>query len=127
MKLRFGVLALVASVALPILPAFAKIAPIKPVPPVEVKGVRYSGEGDGRDQYVKAVEIATGKQLWRMKVCHTRIKFWMEEDVQWTFITNLVLVNDLLLVRDSKSRCYTIGIADHRVRKSICSVAFPTR
>ena len=127
MRFRLGVLIAAAVVALPSAAAIAKVAPLKPVPPVEANGVRYSREGDGRDQYVKAADIATGKQLWRVKVCHSRIKFWMEEDVQWTFITDLKLTDESLLIRDSKVRCYTIGITYHRVRKSSCNVAFPTK
>lgn len=124
MRFRFCVAIAVAAVSLSSVAAIAKIAPLKPVPPVEANGVKYSREGDGRDQYVTATDIATGRQLWRVKVCHTRIKFWMEEDVQWTFITDLKLVDGSILVRDGKARCYTIGITNHRVRKSLCTGGF---
>ena len=68
------------------------------------------------------------KELWRVKVFHTRIKFWMEEDVQWVFITDLKLADEVLLVRDEKARCYAIDIATkHRVRKTPCESAFPEK
>ena len=62
-------------------------------------GIRYSSDRDGRDQYVVATDIASGKQLWNVKVFYTYIKFWIEEDVQWVFITDLKLVDSSLFVR----------------------------
>jgi len=124
MKFRFCFAIALAVVSLSSVAAIAKIAPLKPVRPVEANGIRYSREGDGRDQYVTATDVATGKRLWRVKVCHTRIKFWMEEDVQLTFITDLKLADGSLFVRDGKARCYSIGITNHRVRKSACSSLF---
>jgi hypothetical protein len=46
--------------------------------------------------------------LWRVKVFHTRIKFWREEDNQWLFISDLKLAGNSLLVRDEKNRCDSI-------------------
>jgi outer membrane protein assembly factor BamB len=95
--------------------------PAKPVAPVVANGVRYSAEGDGREQYVAAFDASTGKELWKVKVFHTRIKFWVEEDIQWVFITNLILIDKLLFVRDERARCYSIDIRTHRVHKISCS------
>ena len=92
--------------------------------PVEANGVRYSADRDGRDQYAVATDIATGKQLWKVRVFHTHIKFWIEEDVQWVFITDLKLMDNSLFVRDGKGRCYAVDINRHRVLKASCSVAF---
>lgn len=105
----------------------AKIAPTKPVPPVECNGVRYSADGDGRDQYVVATDIATGKQLWRVKVFHTHIKPWIEEDVQWVFISDLKLLKNSLFVRGGKERCYTVDVKTHAIGKADCSGAFADR
>ena len=102
----------------------AKIAPPKPVPPVESAGVRYSADRDGKDQYVVASDTATGKQLWRVKVFHTHTKPWIEEDVQWVFITNLKLVKNSLFVRDGKQRCYAVDVKTHAVGKADCSGVF---
>jgi hypothetical protein len=104
--------------------AMAKIAPPKPVAPVESNGVRYAADRDGRDQYVVASDMATGKELWKVKVFHTHIKFWIEEDVQWVFITDLKLADSSLFVRDGKARCYAVDVKTHRVRKVLCTGVF---
>jgi hypothetical protein len=74
--------------------------PPKPVTPVISGGIRYSAEGNGRDQYVVAADASSGNVLWRVKVFHTHINFPVEEDVQWVFITDLKIVGNSLLVRD---------------------------
>lgn len=101
-----------------------RIAP-KHVPPVVANGVQYSAEGDGRDGYVAATDEASGRILWRVKVFHTRIKFWREEDNQWLFISDLKLSGDTLLVRDEKNRCYSINRNTRRMRKIPCGNVFP--
>ena len=101
--------------------AFAKRMPPKPVAPVVSDGVRYSAGGDGRDQYLVAQDAPTGNEMWRVKVFHNRIKFWVEEDVQWVFITDLKLADNSLLVRDEASRCYSIDLRRRRVKKQPCS------
>ena len=123
-KLQVRAVIVHASLALATVVVAAKIAPPKPVVPVEANGVRYSADPDGSDQYAVATDIATGKQLWKVKVFHTHIKFWIEEDVQWVFITDLKLMDSSLFVRDGKARCYAVDISSHRVRKAPCSVAF---
>ena len=55
----------------------------------------------------------------------TRIKPWLEEDVQWVFISDLKLDEDSLLVRDEKNRCYSIQLNTRRVRKTQCGSTFP--
>jgi outer membrane protein assembly factor BamB len=123
-KLQLRPVIVRVTLALATVVAAAKIAPPKPVVPVEANGVRYSADRDGSDQYAVASDIATGKQLWKVKVFHTHIKFWIEEDVQWVFITDLKLMDNSLFVRDGKARCYAVDINSHRVRKAPCSVAF---
>ena len=123
-KLQLRAVIVHATLTLATVVAAAKIAPPKPVVPVEANGVRYSADRDGRDQYAVATDIATGKQLWKVKVFHTHIKFWIEEDVQWVFITDLKLMDSALFVRNGKARCYAVDINSHRVRKAPCSLAF---
>jgi hypothetical protein len=123
MKFLFRASVLAVSISL-VLTATAKIAPLEPVPPVESNGVRYSADREATDQYIVATEIATRKQLWRVRVVHTHIRFWKEADVQWVFITNLKLVNDALLVRDSRARCYSVIVKNHRVSKAVCGMVF---
>ena len=56
----------------------AKRMPPKPVTPVVSDGLRYSADGDGGDEYVVAERVSDGGPLWKVKVFHTRIKFWIE-------------------------------------------------
>jgi hypothetical protein len=104
--------------------AVAKRIPPKPVAPVVADGIRYSADSDGKDSYVVATDAASGDLLWQVKIFHTRIKFWIEEDVQWVFITNLKLTDKILLVRDEKSRCYSVDLATKHVKKKTCGSAF---
>ena len=104
-----------------------RIAP-SDVPPVVANGIRYSATGDGRDSFVAATDEATGKKLWRVKVFHTRIEFWRgEEDNQWIFISDMKLDGNSLLVRDEKSRCYSIYLNTKRVEKTACDNNFPAQ
>lgn len=105
----------------------AKRVPPKDVPPVVVNGVRYSANSDGKDSYVVATDVPSGKELWRVEVFHTRIAFWKgEEDNQWVFISDLKKsAGNSLLVRDEKNRCYSIDLNTKQVRKAQCDGVFP--
>lgn len=106
--------------------ATAKRVPPKPVAPIVTDGIRYSAAGDGKDSYVVATDEASGKSLWKVKVFHTRIKFWRgEEDNQWLFISDLKLAGAFLLVRDEKNRCYSIYLNTKRVKRAPCGNTFP--
>jgi outer membrane protein assembly factor BamB len=105
---------------------WAKRVPPKDVPPVVVNGTRYSANGDGKDSYVVATDVPSGKELWRVKVFHTRIEFWRgEEDNQWVFISDLKFADNSLLVRDEKNRCYSIDLNTKHVKKAQCGSVFP--
>jgi outer membrane protein assembly factor BamB len=106
--------------------AVAKRVAPKDVPPIISDGMRYSATGDGRNSFVVATDAATGKALWKVKVFHTQIKFWRgEEDNQWLFISDMKLAANSILVRDEKSRCYSISLSTKRVKKTACGKAFP--
>ncbi len=62
--------------------------------------------------------------MWKVKVFHNHFKIWIEEDVQWVYITDLKLVDDSLLVRDERSRCYSVDLKKKRVRKRQCDGVF---
>jgi hypothetical protein len=96
----------------------------KPVAPVVYEGVEYSAHGDGRDAYIVATSVETKKELWKVRVFHTRIKPHLEEDVQWVFITHLKIEGESLLVRDEKARCYSVGLARHEAKRVECGTAF---
>jgi hypothetical protein len=101
-----------------------RIAP-RDVPDIVADGIRYSASGDGRDSFVAAKDAATGKDLWEVKVLHTRIKFWVEEDNQWVFISDMKLAANSILVRNEKNRCYSISLTTKHVKKTHCGNAFP--
>lgn len=115
---RMSVIACVF-LALVALSAQAKRIPPKPVTPV-TNGIVYSASGDGVDQYVLAEDASSGKELWKVKVFHNHIRFWLEPDVQFVYITNLKLMGNSLFVRDERARCYSIDLVKRRVRKHEC-------
>jgi hypothetical protein len=103
---------------------YAKAPARKPVSPVVSGGTLYSAGGDGQDQYVIAADASSGKELWRVKVFHSHVRFWMETDAQLVFITDLKLVDKSLFVRDERSRCYSIDLTKKRVKKQQCGAIF---
>jgi outer membrane protein assembly factor BamB len=117
---------MIAWVILPLvaLSVQAKRMPPKPVAPITGGGIIYSATADGVDQYVVATDASNGKELWKVKVFHSHIKFWMEADVQFVYITNLKLMGSSLFVRDERSRCYAIDLIKRRVRKRQCGSLF---
>lgn len=98
----------------------AKRLPPKPVTPVVSEGIRYSADGDGRNQYVVATDMKSGNKLWRVRVFHNQIKPGLEEDVQWVFITDLKLVGSSVFVKDERERCYSVDLKTRRVMKQTC-------
>jgi hypothetical protein len=117
---------LVAWIALSFLPVslLAKRAPPAPVVPVTAGEVRYSADGDGRDQYVIATDTPSNKVLWKVRVFHNQIDERLEEDVQWVFITKLKLQGKSLLVKDEKSRCYSVDLTSRQVKRQACGIGF---
>ena len=66
-----------------------------------------------------AKRLVTGKLLWRVSVVRNKIEPGLEEDVQESFITELKLERDMLVVRDEKSRCFNIDLYQHHVKKCV--------
>lgn len=98
----------------------AKRLPPEPVTPVVHEGIKYSANGDGRDQYLVATDMKSGNKLWRVRVFHNQIKPGLEEDVQWVFITDLKLVGSSVFVKDERERCYSVDLKTRRVMKQTC-------
>ena len=122
LRLRFAISC--GTLAFLAVSAAAKRVNPKPVAPVISDGIRYSASGDGRDQYIVAADASSGIEMWKVKVFHNNIKFWVEEDVQWVFITNLKFSNNSLFVRDEKARCYSIVLKRKHVKKQQCGALF---
>lgn len=120
--LRGRLLFICTAIYLLAVPAVAKRIPPKPVSPVIAGGIKYEASGDGQDQYVIASDAANGKELWKVKVFRSHIKFWEEPDVQLVFITDLKLAGSSLLVKDERSRCYSLDLNTKSVRKTHCEV-----
>jgi outer membrane protein assembly factor BamB len=106
------------------LSAAAKRAQPKPVTPVVSDGIRYAADGDGVDEYVIASNASDGKVLWKVRVVHNEIDPRMERDVQDVYITDLKLAGSALLVRDEKSRCYTVNLTTKLVEKRLSCHGF---
>jgi len=93
--LRHFVVVLIG-IPLAVFPLQAKRVPPKELPPIFDNGVKYSAEGNGRDAFVVATDVRSGSVLWKVKIFHTRIKPWIEEDNQWIFISDLKMVGNTL-------------------------------
>jgi hypothetical protein len=117
--LKFLAFLLAILLAIPITSS-AKRVPPQPVSPLVHNNVKYSAEGDGRTGYVVATDDSNGKVMWRAKIFHVHLKPFLEEDVQWVFISDLKLSGNALLVRDEKSRCYRVDLSTKRVQRSSC-------
>jgi hypothetical protein len=97
----------------------------RPVPPVALNGVLYTAPNEnGRVAFVIASDAKTGRELWRLTIFETKIKPFLEEDVQWVFITRLWFKENSLLIQDEKSRCYEVDLATKRVARKNCHFFF---
>src|SRR5450631_981652 len=119
MRRVFAILVIVALLAAPLNLSAKRVArPV--VNPVISANIKYSAQGDGRTGYVVANDFATGEELWRVKIFHIHLKPWMEGDNQWIFINDLKLLDNTLLVRDEKSRCYRVDLTTKHLKRSHC-------
>jgi outer membrane protein assembly factor BamB len=97
--------------------AHAKRGPKPKVDPVDYQGVRYTPHGDGRTQYVQALDIKTGKPLWDVAVFSTTIIPLLEEDVQWVFIKQMFIDDARLIVVAEDDRAYSLDLKTGAVKK----------
>jgi hypothetical protein len=97
--------------------ASAKRSAPKPVAPVVYGGITYSAPNHGRSGNYVVASDSTGKEQFRIKVFDTPIDRKLEEDVQWVFITELKLAGRSLIVKDEKSRCYTVDLETKTVKQ----------
>lgn len=98
--------------------AYAKRIPAPKVVPVVHDGVRYVAPNDnGRRGYIQAWEATTNKLLWSVTVFRKLINPFLEEDVQWVYITTLRLEDGKLIVIDERERAYSVDLKTHAVRR----------
>jgi hypothetical protein len=97
------------SLLLPV--AWAKrIAPPK-VEPITHEGIQYIAPNDnGRREYIKALDAETGKLLKEITVKRNFIRFWVEEDVQWFYITKMEVQEGHFIVTDEKNRVFKVKL-----------------
>jgi hypothetical protein len=102
---------------MPGMPAPKRLGP-KEVPPVVLGNLRLEALHWGKERglgqnggYVAAYDVASGKELWILKVYDITYDAKMEEDVQDVFIESLTksASGDLLGVRDERGRRYTVN------------------
>jgi hypothetical protein len=111
-------LGLILALALSVPLLRAKRVPPKAVAPVVYRGTTYSAPNDdGRVGYILASD-SDGKRLFQIHIFDTEIDPKLEEDVQWVFITKLKLTGNSLVVRDEKSRCYTVNLDAKSVKRN---------
>ncbi len=98
-----------------------------PVPPVTVGGVRYEAPHWGRERglgqnggFVRAVEAASGNELWLLQVYQTVYDESKETDVQDVFLTSLTANPSkagTLLAANERGERFEIDPATRQVAK----------
>ncbi len=119
MRTVSSILLVVVVLAIPLNLCAKRVAP-PPVNPVVSGNIKYSARGDGRAGYVVASDAINQKELWSVEIFRIHIRPWEEEDNQWVFIGDLKLLDNALLVRDERSRCYRLELTTRHVRETRC-------
>ena len=89
----------------------AKRLPPKEVKPVIHNGIKYSATHE-KMGYVEAWDIENNEKLWKKKVYAVDIDPRLEADVQWIFITSLIVDDGKLIVVNEAGNRYEIDIED---------------
>jgi len=120
MKISFFSAGLLGAVFLiaTILPAEAKRVAPKLVEPVVIDYVRYTAPNEP-DQIgeVVASDVGSGREIWRKRIYRIFVNPFMEEDIQWVFITSLVQRNHMLIVTNERGKRFTLDPKTRRVTK----------
>jgi hypothetical protein len=105
---------------------YEKRAPIPEVAPVTQGGTRYEPvtfeRSEGLDQnsgYIAAVDQATGKRKWVVKVYDVSYDTDLESDLQDVFITSLELSPDgkQLYIVNEEERRFAVDLTDRTVKE----------
>jgi hypothetical protein len=95
------------------------------VPPVTLQGVRYEALHWGRERnlgqnggFVRAVDPATGRELWTAQIYRIDYQPGMETDVQDRFIRTLAPTAEgrALLVTDERGLRFLLDLASREAR-----------
>jgi hypothetical protein len=91
--------------------ALAKRIPAPTVEPVIHDGIQYIAPNDnGRREYIQALDAKTGKLLKEITVKRNFIWFWIEEDLQWFYVTKMEVQGNYLFVTDEKNRVFKVKL-----------------
>lgn len=91
--------------------ALAKRIPAPKVEPVIFDGIQYIAPNDnGRREYIHALDAKTGELLKEITVKRNFIRFWIEEDLQWFYITKMEVQEGYLVVTDEKNRMFKVKL-----------------
>ena len=77
------------------------------VEPLIYNGVKYIAPHT-KMGYTEAWDIKTGDKLWEKKVYDVKINPFIEEDVQWVFITDLKIEDGKLVVVNEAGKIYRL-------------------
>jgi hypothetical protein len=99
-----------------IVPASAKRAAPAMVAPVVENGVRYEAPHDAMG-FVVAIEVATNKELWRVRIYEVRVDPNLERDVQDVFITSLVAKDGSLLIANERGEKFALDIQTRNITR----------
>ncbi len=114
---RIAALMVVTSLVLPVT-VWAKRTPAPVIEPIVHAGVRYTVPNDrGTVGYVVALDVATGKQLWKKTVFRKCICPCLEHDVQWVFIKEMRLDGERLLLVTETDSVYSLDLKTRKVKK----------
>ena len=105
MKINIIILVALATFSFLPLVALAKRIPAPKVEPVVYDEIQYIAPNDnGRREYIHALDAKTGKLLKEITLKKNFIRFWIEEDIQWFYITKMEVREGCLVVTDEKNR-----------------------
>ena len=92
------------------------------VAPVTLDGMRFEAVHWGRSRgfgqnggYIAAIDPASGRELWTLKVYAVTYDPTLEEDVQDIFITDLAVRDGKLEVIDEKGRRFLVDVKTRAV------------
>lgn len=90
---------------------WAKRIPAPKVEPVTHNGIQYvAPNDDGRREYIRAFDVETGKLLKEITLKKNFISPWIQEDVQWFYITKMEVKEGHLVLTDEKNRVFKVKL-----------------
>jgi len=71
----------------------------------------------GKTVYIEALDIKSGKKLWKEKIYETKYDLTLEHDVQDVFITYLWIKKGKLMIRNELDDFYELNLKNRTVKK----------